>query len=412
MARRSSRQPIHPTGSSPVTGSRPRSGCRTARCTRRTRRRPSPDRVRSRRDGIRGCRACPSGSRRASARMRCSTSGVHSRPIASNTPGMTSSGASTRLVVVDVHERGAAGIGLFDVEGHQPVDVLADELQHVATGLVRVGVGDVLRCAACGQGCSSTPAPAPGPDGSPRSGRRGAPERWRRARADDTATSAPSDAAAHPTAAARARGRGTRTPPAGRHGAGGSRGTPRRHGPEEAGVHEGLVENGQTLLRTLHVGEVERVDLSARRPRAPAGRRRCSPRAGVAPTPDRRRRRDRSIALPGAQHAQPRVLIEQVLEVGGAGSRETGEEDRWREGGVVDTGSSATYRSTSMRLRSATASMPHGTPSRLAAERRRRRSCCGRPRSRFSAEMFGVGILTSVSASARSTTVRRSAVAR
>ena len=60
--------------------------------------------------------------------------------MASNTSGITVSGVVDEPVVVDVHESRAPRRLLRDVERHEPVDVLADELEHVATDLVGVGV--------------------------------------------------------------------------------------------------------------------------------------------------------------------------------------------------------------------------------------------------------------------------------
>ena len=111
-----------------------------------------------------------------------------------------------------------------------------------------------------------------------------------------------------------------------------------RHRPQHPGVHEGLVEDGQALLRTVDVGEVEGVDLPAGRLAHDAG----GLDAGLAATRRRlgieRRRRRRALTLPGAQHPQPRVLVEEVLEVGGARPRQTGEEDRRVERRRVDLG--------------------------------------------------------------------------
>ncbi len=109
-----------------------------------------------------------------------------------------------------------------------------------------------------------------------------------------------------------------------------------RHRPEHPRVHEGLVEDGQALLRTVDVGEVEGVDLAAghlaHEARVLDARRvALRRRLGVE-----RRRRRRPLALPRAQHPQARILIEEVLEVRGARARQPGEEDRRRQRRLVD----------------------------------------------------------------------------
>ena len=94
-----------------------------------------------------------------------------------------------------------------------------------------------------------------------------------------------------------------------------------RHRPQQPGVDEGLVEDGQALLRTVDVGEVERVDLAARRLVRPAR----VLDARLVPPADRlgvgRGRRHRPFTFPRAQHAQVGVLVEEVLEVRRSRSR-------------------------------------------------------------------------------------------
>ena len=101
--------------------------------------------------------------------------------------------------------------------------------------------------------------------------------------------------------------------------------------PVHAGVGEGLVEDLQALLGTVDVGEVDLGDLGM----AGVGHALQRPLGALVPPPPRRlrierRRRARTVTLPGPQHAHGRITIEQVLEVGGAGAGQPGEDQRRR----------------------------------------------------------------------------------
>ena len=102
---------------------------------------------------------------------------------------------------------------------------------------------------------------------------------------------------------------------------------PGRHGPEEAGVDERLVEDGEALLRTFDVGEMEGVDLSPGQ--GPSRQGVLGARSDSAPNRLRvgRRRRDRPFALPGAKHPEGRILVEEVLEVRRPRPGKAGQED-------------------------------------------------------------------------------------
>ena len=192
-------------------------------------------------------------------------------------------------------------------------------------------------------------------------------------------------------------------------GAAETRDSPGRHRPEEPGVDERLVQDGQALLRPVDVGEVEGVDLAAGRLSRPAS----ILHARLATPTDRprigRRWRDRSFTFPSAQHPQCRILVEEVLEVRRPRPRQSGEKDRPHDVGFVDV---RARRRRTGRPRCGSAGPPPSCrrPARaLLVSIRPPRSWLGRrPRgSRRSGS--GSGSSTSVSAWARSMTSRRSA---
>src|SRR5208282_323517 len=92
--------------------------------------------------------------------------------------------------------------------------------------------------------------------------------------------------------------------------------TSARHWPEKSWVDEGLVQNRQTLLRSVNVCEMEGIDLSARQFTREPG----VLETGLPPLTSRvdvdGRRRCRSFALPGSHHPEVRVQVEEILEVG------------------------------------------------------------------------------------------------
>ena len=318
----------------------PRSGCRTARCRRRTPRRPWPGRARSRRGRTRACHACPCGFAARHDRTRSSTSSVHSSPIACEHVGHDRLRGVDEPVVVDVHERAAAGGRLGDVERHEPVDVLAHQLEHVASDLFGVGVGRGRRRAACGRGCSWRPKPAPDRDGSRRSTRRGSTstdgvEREQVARP----LQRPAPRRCSPL-------QQPQHPP---------RGTRRRRGRSALCEQEVEVARQPTCVQSspgltkvwsriarhsCGPSTSVRCMASILPPGRLARRRACSMLSASPPPGDRfgvdRGRRHRPVAFPGAQHAERRILVEQVLEVGGSGTRQPGEEDGRLERDVVD----------------------------------------------------------------------------
>ena len=231
-------------------------------------------------------------------------------------------------VVVDVHEPGGARRRLGDVELDQPVDVLAHELQHVAPDLVRIRVRGgplpehVGQAAVRGQRLHGIAMGHHEPSVRMHAGDRIEREQVARPLQGPPAFGrAPLQESQHPGVEL-----------VGLDEVGGVQQVLEvardRHRPQQPGVDEGLVEDGQALLRTVDVGEVERVDLAARRRVGPPrvlDARLVPPADGVGVG---RGRRHRPFTFPRAQHPQVGFLVEEVLEVRRSRSREPGEEDR------------------------------------------------------------------------------------
>ena len=227
-------------------------------------------------------------------------------------------------------------------------------------------------------------------------------------------------------------GRGTRTPPAGRRCGAGSRGSA---GTDIVQSSPGLTKVWSRMARhSCGPSTSVRWNASIFPPvvvlRAAALLAR-SPRAAAAPTRRRSRAAGPAVRPPRCAASAARVLVEQVLEVGRARTGQPGEEDRRRRSARRRSrGTSATYRSTSMRLRSATASDAVRCPRRPRREaassfmlRRRsrlatkcsgrdpRRRCASRPRSTTSSTSVprcGPPRVAVVSRTARARASRRS----
>jgi hypothetical protein len=298
-------------------------------------------------------------------------------------------------------ERGAPAWDCAIRRRQRAVHVLAHEVEHVPTDDFGSAFGDRSRFAACRPDCNSRREPGPDLCGSPRRWHLGRRRQWLRVQGDGRAISRSNVVAARPTAAVSIPARGTRRPPADLLRARGTRGSL----PDIVQRSPGLTKVWSKMARhscgpSTSVRWKASIFPARRFPHEPgvfeAGLPSPASRVGVGG-----RRRSRSFALPGPHHPEVWILVEEILKVGRSRPGQAREED-----GAIDRrepstpGSSATYRSTSMRFRRATASIPTAisTPESVSSA-----SPFMQPTTaaRLSSKWVGSGSWTSVSAWAR-----------